>query len=427
MRKITILIILTFAFLLRLFSLSQSLWLDEAITAQVVKNYSFGEIITKFSPTDFHPPLYYLFMKLWTSIFGYSEIVLRFPSVLFSLTTGYILYRYINLWAAAFFLFNPLIIYYSQEARMYSMATFFLTFGFVYFLKKKRLNLLSLTSFLLALFTFYGSIFFIATFFLYLLIAKKSKEALKLLITTTISILILSPLLALQLENSKALLETVKNWSLVLGKANFKNLLLVPIKFSVGRISFYPKWLYYAIAGVWTAFVFSSFKNYNKNFKTRLSSFVFAASLAFICLASFIKPMLQYFRVLYLITPLSIILVESSEIKKRLILTGFVIFSLIYLLIPAFHREDWKRLVKDLRGGERVYIIPQVKAPLEYYAEKFGKEIEIRPLRETLQNPHFPKKSIIIPYATEIFGIPLETQKFETMKTYRNLQVFIKK
>ncbi|WP_457641132.1 hypothetical protein, partial [Persephonella sp.] len=113
--------------------------------------------------------------------------------------------------------------------------------------------------------------------------------------------------------------------------------------------------------------------------------------------------------------------------KKRLILTGFVIFSLIYLLIPAFHREDWKSLVKDLRGGERVYIIPQVKAPLEYYAKRFGKKIEIRTLQEALQTPNLPKNSIIIPYAAEIFGIPLETQKFETIKTYHNLQVFIKK
>ncbi len=441
MNKKLVLIILTFAFLLRLLSLSQSLWLDEAITAQVVKNYSFREIITKFSPFDFHPPLYYLFMKLWTSIFGYSEIALRFPSILFSLATGYIILHYLSqssghkdmrshiitsaIWASALFLFNPLIIYYSQEARMYSMATSFLTFSFVRFLKKKHLDFPSLFAFTLALFTFYGSIFFITSIFLYLIFKRKTKEALKLIVITTISSLILLPLLKTQLQNSKILLETVKNWSLVLGKANIKNLLLVPIKFSVGRISFYPKWLYYAIAGVWTVFVFSSFKNYNKNFKTKLSSFVFATSLALIFFASFVKPMLQYFRVLYLITPLSIILAESSEVKKRLILTGFVIFSLIYLLIPAFHREDWKSLVKDLRGGERVYIIPQVKAPLEYYAEKFGKEIEIRPLQETLQNPRLTKNSIIIPYAAEIFGISFSSQKYQVLKTYRGIQIII--
>src|SRR3989339_1204426 len=85
--------IFLFAFLVRLIALNQSLWLDEAVTAKVVMNYGFTEIVSKFSPTDFHPPLYYLFMKLWTNVFGYSEIALRMPSVLFSLMTGYVIYK----------------------------------------------------------------------------------------------------------------------------------------------------------------------------------------------------------------------------------------------------------------------------------------------------------------------------------------------
>ena len=80
------------AFLVRLISLDQSLWLDEATTARVVHKYNFFEIVTKFSPNDFHPPLYYLIMKVWTNMFGYSEIALRMPSILFSLLTGYLVY-----------------------------------------------------------------------------------------------------------------------------------------------------------------------------------------------------------------------------------------------------------------------------------------------------------------------------------------------
>ena len=135
--------IFLFAFLIRLIALNQSLWLDEAVTANVVKNLDFFEILTKFSPTDFHPPLYYLFMKLWTNIFGYGEVVLRFPSIIFSLLTGYFVYKIASLFhgfiagmlATVFFLFNPLIVYYSQEARMYMMATFFLTTAIYFFLK----------------------------------------------------------------------------------------------------------------------------------------------------------------------------------------------------------------------------------------------------------------------------------------------------
>src|SRR3989338_10378273 len=130
-----IILIFLAAFLIRLIALNQSLWLDEAVTANVVRNFRFSQIVNGFSPTDFHPPLYYLFMKLWTNFFGYSEIALRMPSVLFSLLTGYVIYLIGGIWAAVFFLFNPLIVYYSQEARMYMMATFLLTAGLYYFVK----------------------------------------------------------------------------------------------------------------------------------------------------------------------------------------------------------------------------------------------------------------------------------------------------
>jgi uncharacterized membrane protein len=75
-----IFIILGAGLILRLVSLNQSLWLDEATTALASK-MSLANLFTKFFPGDFHPPLYYLIMKFWTSIFGYSEISLRFPSI----------------------------------------------------------------------------------------------------------------------------------------------------------------------------------------------------------------------------------------------------------------------------------------------------------------------------------------------------------
>ena len=71
---------------LRLFVINQSFWLDEATSATVATQYNFSQIIA-FSKGDFHPPLYYFFMKAWTSAFGYTEVSLRMPSILFSLIT----------------------------------------------------------------------------------------------------------------------------------------------------------------------------------------------------------------------------------------------------------------------------------------------------------------------------------------------------
>jgi len=55
MNKKIILIFLA-AFLIRLIALNQSLWLDEAVTANVVRNYGLTQIISGFSLNDFHPP-----------------------------------------------------------------------------------------------------------------------------------------------------------------------------------------------------------------------------------------------------------------------------------------------------------------------------------------------------------------------------------
>ena len=442
MNKKIILIFLA-AFFIRLIALNQSLWLDEAVTANVVRNFRLSQIISGFSPNDFHPPLYYLFMKLWTNFFGYSEIALRMPSILFSLLTGWIIYKICRLrasfaevatkaeqgfgeplWAAVFFLFNPLIIYYSQEARMYMMVTFFLTGALYFFISKKNQILFNLFIFL-SLLTFYGSIFLVAAFLLYFLYKKQYKNLFICLLVVFVYFLTISPLLYQQLVNSKIALTNVVNWSAVLGKANIKNLLLIPIKFSIGRISFYPKWLYWGIAGIWTGFVLFTIK-------TVLSKTVFIKTVFYLLitplvigfLVSFFTPMLQYFRFIYLI-PLMCLILGSSQLLSWsdrikiviniLILSGFLIFSLVYLLNPAFHREDWKSLVKSLPKDKPVYMIETSSDPVKYYNQS------LKVLRFESSKNSKEKQIIVIPYTADIYG--LDYKKSLTKSGYQQKEV----
>ena len=139
----TLFFILLLGFILRLVSLNQSLWLDEAITVLAVKNHSFLQIITQYIGGDFHPPGFYLLLNLWTKIFGYSEVSARFPSVLFGVATIWIVYlltkklfsEKVGLLAAFLLAINPLHIYYSQEARMYAFAAFAVSLSFLFFIK----------------------------------------------------------------------------------------------------------------------------------------------------------------------------------------------------------------------------------------------------------------------------------------------------
>src|SRR3989344_6461242 len=142
--KYKIILILIAALVMRLISLNQSLWMDEAISATVVKNYNLLEIITKFAPADPPPPLYYLLLRFWSGLFGLSEISLRLPSVIFAVMTVYVVYKIgliyfkkVAIWTSVLLATAPLHIYYSQEARMYSLSTLLTSLVIYLFLKKR--------------------------------------------------------------------------------------------------------------------------------------------------------------------------------------------------------------------------------------------------------------------------------------------------
>jgi uncharacterized membrane protein len=141
-----ILLIVLLGLVLRLISLNQSLWLDEATSALVAKNFSVSQILTKFLPGDFHPPFYYLAAHFWVKLFGASEIGIRSLSVLSGVITIYVVYRIATLItnhrspntgliASLLLATSGLHIYYSQEARMYCLATLFVSLTFLYFVK----------------------------------------------------------------------------------------------------------------------------------------------------------------------------------------------------------------------------------------------------------------------------------------------------
>lgn len=388
-KKLLIIIILSLG--LRLLSLNQSLWLDEAISANVAKNYSYQNIVTQFSPSDFHPPLHYFVLKFWTSVFGYSEFSLRLPSVIFSLLTVLLVFKIFGFWPSLLLAANPLYLYYSQEARMYSLATLLVFSAYLAF-QHRKIFLYFLFVFL-SLSVFYGTIFVFIAVSLFFLIKKEFKKFFIYSAAMVLPLLFWSPLLVKQFESSRVLLQSVANWSSVLGSANLKNLLLIPIKFTLGRISFYPKILYYLLAFVlavplWLLIFF-------KSFQRRLIAFIFWTTLIIGFIFSLFTPMFQYFRFLYLL-PFLVILLRKSFFYFSV----FLIFSLVYLFNPVFHREDWKTLSGSL--PDSVYMIPSAADPVKYYRSN----IKIYDLSKSISD----NQITVIPYVTEIHGLDYKSK-----------------
>lgn len=409
------------ALFIRLIALNQSLWLDETTTANVARTYSYWNIITKFSPHDFHPPFYYLFMRAWTSLFGTSEVALRMPSVIASVITGGIVYsitdlklrlkknKNIALFASAFFFINPLVVYYSQEARMYAISTLWTTLLYYFILKIERSHGPRLRNIVLAnvfgslaLTSFYGTIFIIVALSSYLLITKKYRTLALTSVGPAVTMIVLSPLFVTQIKNSGEVLAQIPNWTVTLGKANVKNLVLIPIKFATGKINPEPKMVFYSIAGLWTLVVaFFSLRNI-KIPKYRSIYIVLLLPLVLGFVVSFYKPLLQYFRFQYVLPFLSItIAIGTTERWHRLLLLGgFGVFTLFYLLMPMNHREDWRSLVRALPSRTPIFATPTSIDPLSYYEPSLRSQIYTDP--SSLWNVH---DVIVIPYVMDIYGI----------------------
>ncbi|MCR4329328.1 MAG: glycosyltransferase family 39 protein [Candidatus Roizmanbacteria bacterium] len=401
------------AFFIRLIGLNQSVWLDEATTARVVKEYTLVELVRQFAPFDFHPPLYYLFMKTWTTIAGYSEIALRLPSVVFSLVAGYFIYKtalYVvdkkkAPLASALFLFNPLIVYYSQEARMYMFAVCLLSMATYYFFADERMPQLKTKIYLGLLLSasfavFYGSIFYMSGILLLLLLRRRYRALFVVSLCTVIMVLLLSPLTISQFIHSRTALSSVSTWSSVLGTVTIKNILLIPLKFIVGRISFEPKWFYWLLSGIWGVIVwFMVVKGFVVQKKLLVLSTI---PLLLGILFSFFSPLLSYFRFIYLLIPISISLASGISGKKSAygIVLGFIFFSGLYVCFPRFHREDWKSAAQAIPAHTVVYGVPSSMDALTYYRP----DIQVKDIR-TLQKRTAPKTFIVFPYTTDIYGI----------------------
>jgi 4-amino-4-deoxy-L-arabinose transferase-like glycosyltransferase len=159
---------------------AQSFWLDEGLTVQHV-NSSFGEMLELEGESN--PPLYYVLAWLWAHPFGSGEVGLRSLSALAGTALIPVAYAVASRiggfrvgWVmAAVIAANPLLIWYSQEARSYALFALFGALSFLFLMlwleRRDRLSLIGwAVSSALALATHYFSVFLIAPELLWILV-----------------------------------------------------------------------------------------------------------------------------------------------------------------------------------------------------------------------------------------------------------------
>lgn len=133
---------------LRLTALSrQSLWFDECDVV-VRAQQSLSAVLHTFTAQGENGPLYNLFLHFWMILFGSSETSVRLPSALAGVLAIPVIYlvgsrtlgRRVGLFSAGLLTISPYHDWYSQEAKMYSIAVLLTLLSTLFFIEALRRN-----------------------------------------------------------------------------------------------------------------------------------------------------------------------------------------------------------------------------------------------------------------------------------------------
>lgn len=119
---------------------AQSFWYDEAVAVGLVR-MDLGDMLDRIPDSESTPPLYYVVAWLWAKLFGTGEVGMRALPALCG--TAFVPVAYAaaarlasaraGLVAAALAAVNPLLVWYSQEARAYALLVLLAGLSFYLF------------------------------------------------------------------------------------------------------------------------------------------------------------------------------------------------------------------------------------------------------------------------------------------------------
>lgn len=403
-RYIQILILLTIVGgFLRFYNLGyNSLWLDEATTYGVSQG-SFGEIWQTSVTGEFHPPLFHWIVHLMLT-FGHSEIVLRaVPAFLGTLVIPvfYLIgkeYRdkNVGLISAALLTVSYFGIFYSQEARAYSVVLFVFSLAILFYLRALRTDkkfhwvLFALFS-ALAVWIHYYVLIALGVIYLHAIISfagrlrRDVREGKNLLIALCVMTVLILPLLLIVVERYFKLSSSPPTYG-VLGPILIQETI---VRFSGGYSSF--AWLigilYFVLTVAGLAFLY--FENRNKCLFSGI--YLILPLVISILLSSKITMNPRY--LIFLLPVFYALIAMSFPLMFRLIPNRKFLYAVLILIVAinvpllagyytSFTKEDWRGFAGAVQSttqdGDLVVLVPgYMSQPFNfYYSNVTDKTIE---------------------------------------------------
>jgi 4-amino-4-deoxy-L-arabinose transferase-like glycosyltransferase len=366
----------------------------------VAKNYSSLDIIFQFLKGDNHPPLFYLMLRFWGLIFGFSDFYLRLLPILFGSLTIFVTYLFVRKlinWQTAIIVSlllatSPLHVYYSQELRMYPVVTFWtIMLLYVYlFLMKSRAAFWKWSLFAIMLVgliaTDYIGIFLLPIFIIFSLIEKRNRIKVGMSFLPLMVVFIWwMPILFSQRETIFQQLVVLPGWGSIIGGATIKDVSLLWLKFVLGRISFYPKTFYYLLVGIFSLPVLIClYQSLNRKVWWLWGYLLIPLVGSFI--SSIIVPSFSYSRLIFVLPAfyglIGYGLMKFSR-KIRVIMIGLVLLGNLiglgfYYIDINNQREQWKQSVsyiESLQPDLVIFEFPESFASYTWYSQNTVKAI----------------------------------------------------
>jgi mannosyltransferase len=380
----------------------QSFWVDEGATVHLLRG-DFGDLVDGIPVTEKTPPLYYVLAWLWTQVFGTGEVGVRSLSALAGVLTipvAFALARELaseraGLVAALLTAVNPLLVWYSQEARAYALLVLLAALATLYGVRAagggksatrgqapcctRSLWLWAVAS-ALALATHYFAIFAIAPLAAWILM-RRADRGRALMATGVIALagLALLPLAADQSENPGA--NFIRGTSLVTRIAQ------VPKQFLLGFDA--PAEVAFTIAALGLAAAALALALARGDSGPRIALALGAAAVALpVVAALFGADFVLSRNLIVALVPLAVVVAAGTATRGAagLALAGaLAALSLATVLTvfarPEFQRDDWRGAAEAIGPAEteRALVVNPIAGatPLRLYLdglEPYGEE-----------------------------------------------------
>lgn len=360
---------------LRILYVNTDLWYDEACSWFTAKQaFPFG-ILDNLTSLDLqHTQIYFFLLNLWMKIFGQGEVAMRILSLIFGIATIPLVYivsnklsddKRVPLFAMMLASVSPLLVIFSVEVRMYSMAIFLVMLSLNYLIDfennsdTKSLIKLVITNVLIPYTLVGGILYNISLFVCYLgyLLTNKKDIVKKYLAGVGAEILLLLPYWILIFYYAKMRLQFIVSHE---GNILFFNIIDIIRNFFGSNLIdniYWPSFSPYELTAGFTFFVivpcvyfvwgfFKGKKSENLFIKTLCNIFI-VCFILFVFSSVLKINVLTVRYMLYILPPLFVLSVIG--LSKNLSDRHFKIFLIIFILCCTQYSYKYSVVFKSLK------------------------------------------------------------------------------